>query len=188
MRSTSHMSMGIQQACIVVVAGLSLSCLGCGSSSDFDDARVRNTASSKQYTMSGEQVTLTQQQVDCGVENELWLPPSQVSQHRYVARLADKGRALKFSDDVSIGEPGFPQPYTQINGAFDIQVDDILDTRNVEQGVKNVVVRLGVKIPHGCFPNPLPIMGVRKGHFDEGTPPTLQFVLRDDWALEQVVH
>lgn len=117
--------MGFTHACVTFVAGLSLVCLGCGGT-DFNDTKVRDTGASRQYMLSGEQVTLSQQQVDCGVENELWLSATQVSQNRYVARLTDKGKALKFSDDVSTGEPGFPQPYTQVNGNFNIQIDDNL--------------------------------------------------------------
>jgi len=180
--------MGNLRIIALVTAGLSLLCAGCGDA-DFNDAKIRNIGASQQFTLTSEQVTLTQQQVDCGVENELWFAPTQVSQSRAIAKLTEKGRALKFSDDVSLGEPGFPQPYTQVNGAFDLQIDDIYDTKDVAQGTKNVVAKLGVKIPHGCFPNPLPVMGVHKGHFDEGTPATVAFALENDgWHLDKVIH
>jgi hypothetical protein len=179
--------MGTNHICASLVAGLALSCLGCGDP-DFNDSKTRAIVGSQQWMLNGEQITLNQQLVDCGVDNDLWFPPTQVSQNRYIARLTEQGKALKFSDDVSIGEPGFPQPYVQVNGAFDLQMDDIYDTHDLEQGVKRVVAKLSVKIPHACFPNPIPIMGVKKGHFDESAPATIDFALTDIWRLDKVVH
>jgi len=180
--------MRITQVGASLIAGLALACVGCGDP-DFNDSKTRAIVGSQQYTLSSEQVTLTQQQVNCGVENDLWFAPAQVSQNRYAARLTDVGRALKFSDDVTMGEPGFPKPYSQVNGTFDLQMDDILDARDTGQGTKTVVARLGVKIPHGCFPNPLPIMGVKRGHFDEDTPVTVLFTLDNGvWGLDKLAH
>jgi hypothetical protein len=39
-----------------------------------------------------------------------------------------------------------------------------------------------------CFPNPLPIMGLRKGQFTEDYLPVLQFRYDNGWQLEKFVH
>lgn len=138
--------------------------------------------------LDGEPVSLTSQQLDCGVQAELWDAPSQVSQDRATARLSQKGRDLKFNDDVVI-EPKYRQPYVQVRGAVSLQVD-VSNIRDGEtNGSKIVETKAGVKMQHMCFPNPLPIMGVRKGDFQPDTPVSFEFRLNDDgWRMERLVH
>jgi hypothetical protein len=49
--------------------------------------------------------------------------------------------------------------------------------------------KVGAKIHHPCFPNPLPIMGVKKGVFREDAPVVFRFQLTGDgWGMDQLLH
>jgi hypothetical protein len=49
--------------------------------------------------------------------------------------------------------------------------------------------KLLVIIPHMCFPDPLPILGVRKGRFSQDALPVLEFrLLNDGWHFSKLVH
>ncbi len=144
----------------------------------------------KPVPLEGEQVTLTQQQVDCGVGAELWDSPSKVSRERVVSRLNSAARDLKFNDDVSVTETGYRQPYAQVRGAFMLQVDEITSIRDSkEQGVKIVDVKAGIKVNHSCLANPLPIMGVKHGSFSADVPASFEFSLQNDgWHIDGMIH
>ncbi len=119
---------------------------------------------------------LTPQQVQCGVQNELWEPPGPINGDRSIARLTTQGRALKFADDISVVEPGYRSPYVQVRGDFNLGVIEIQNTKNgPDKDTKLVDVRVGIKIDHACFSSPLPIMGLRKGRFSEDASPVLLF-------------
>jgi hypothetical protein len=169
----------------VVVVGLAIVIVSCGSSSDFD---AKGILEANPVTLDGEQLTLSSKDVDCGVQAELWDSPSTVSQERNVARLSSKARELKFNDDVSIVQNS--QPYVQIWGAFPLQVEEVTEVRaGGESDTKIVTAKVGVKIQHQCFQNPLSLMGVKKGNFQLGAPAS--FLLRqtkDSWKVEKVVH
>ena len=46
-----------------------------------------------------------------------------------------------------------------------------------------------VIIPHMCFPDPLPLLGVRKGRFSQDVHPVMQFrLLNDGWHFGKLVH
>lgn len=170
------------------VVGFSIAMSGCGSKEDFDGGRAKGILESTPFSLEGEQVTLTSMQVECGAQEDLWERPNQFSAERSTARLDQKGRDLKFNDDVSI-EPN-RLPYVQVRGAVSLQVDDVSNIRDGgENGTKMVDVKVGVKIQHTCFPNPLPIMGVKKGNFQPDTPVSFLFRLHDDgWHAEKLVH
>ena len=85
----------------VSLAAAGLVLLGCN---DFNDGKTRSIIESNPVRLDAEQVTLTQQQVDCGVKADLWDSPVQTND-RSVARLTDKGRALKFYEDVQKEDP-----------------------------------------------------------------------------------
>jgi hypothetical protein len=174
-------------ACGIAVVGLSLLTAGCRAT-DFNDGKTRAIIQNAPFHLEGEQVTLTQQQVDCGVGAELWESATQVSENRSTARLLQNGQNLKFSDDVAY-EPGYRQPYTQVRGDFPLQVIEIYSTRDDDPETKLVDARVGVKIDHPCFTSPLIIMGVRKGKFVQDAPATIRFrQLQDDWHMDSFVH
>ena len=171
------------------VACLYLSTIACGNKSDFDGEIARDILQAGPIKLDVEQVTITQMQLECGVQSELWDSPAQVSQDRAAARLTSKGRELNFTDDPVI-EPSFHQPYAQVRGAFLMQMEDPSSVRDGEEkGTKVVDAKVGIKIPHACFPNPLPLMGVKRGNFREDTPPSFLFRLSGDgWHFEKLMH
>jgi hypothetical protein len=169
----------------VLLAAAALFSGACGSG-DFNYGKVRNIIEGSPQRLDAEYVVLTPQQVDCGVQNDLWDPPSSAGT-RQSARLAQKGRDLKFSDDVSIGD--MPKPYIQIRGDFSLVVTEIINDRDgPEKETKLVESRLGPVIQHSCFPNPLPLMGVRKGNFTQDVSPVLFFRYNNGWMVDHVVH
>jgi hypothetical protein len=161
---------------------------GCGNKTYFDAGRAKAILEMRPVDLDGEQVSLTSMQVDCGVQAELWEPLSQVSQDRTTARLNAKARELKFNDDVVL-ESRYHQPYVQVRGPFSLQVDVISVEDGEVNGTKIVEAKAAVKITHSCFPNPLPIMGVKKGNFQENLPVSFEFRLYDDgWRVQRLVH
>jgi len=171
------------------VGGLCLATIACGTKTDFDGEIARDILQAGPIKLDVEQVTLTTAQLQCVAQSELWDAPAEVSQGRTAARLTDKGRELNFTDDPVI-EPSFHQPYAQVRGAFLMQMDDPSSVRDGEEkGTKVVDAKVGIKIPHACFPNPLPLMGVKRGNFREDTPPSFLFRLTGDgWHFEKLMH
>ena len=163
-----------------------LSAAGCG---EFNDGKTRNILEANPVRLDAEQVMLTYGQVNCGVQNELWDPPYTINEATQRANLTSAGRQLKFDDSVSVSEPGYRQPYVQVRGEFQLGVLDIINTKDgPDKDTKLVDIKVGVKIGHPCFPNPLPILGLRKGQFSEDYPPVLLFRLDRGWQLDKFVH
>jgi hypothetical protein len=170
----------------VLVTALLMALAGCGSPGDFDHGKIVNVIQGNPVKLDAEYVMLSHPEFDCGVQNDLWEPASD-NGGRSTARLTQKGRDLKFSDDVSIGD--MRKPYVQIRGDFSLGAVDITaDHDGTEPGTKLADTKVGAIIQHTCFPNPLQIMGVRKGNFTQDNPPILLFRLRDGWQLEKFVH
>jgi hypothetical protein len=171
------------------VAILALALAGCGEG-DFNYGKVGHLVEGSPIRLDAEYVMLNNDQVNCGVQEDLWDQPPPLKglpgEHA-VARLTDKGRSLKFSDDVTLGE--MRQPYVQVRGDFNLQAVDIMSDRNgPEPGTKLVDIKIGVKIDHTCFPNPVTLMGVRKGNFSQDFPPVLEFRFNNGWEFEKFVH
>ncbi len=97
---------------------------------DFDEGAVRGQLESTPQNLSGEQVALTEAQLACGAKNELWESPN-----GNVARLIQKGRDLKFSDDVRLNDPEIRGPYIQVSGTFPVGVADVSKLRDDWQRV-----------------------------------------------------
>jgi hypothetical protein len=171
------------------VAGLYLATIACGNKTEFDGEIARDILQAGPIKLDVEQVTITQMQLSCGVQSELWDSPAQISQDRTAARLTSQGRELNFTDDP-VTEPSFHQPYAQVRGSFLLQMEDASSVRDGEEkGTKVVDAKVGIKIPHTCFPNPVPLMGVKRGNFREDTPPSFLFRLAGDgWHFEKVIH
>ena len=177
------MSLKVQ---LLVVLGASLVTVGC---SDLNPGKTSNMIEASPVKLDAEQVMLTPDQVQCGVQAELWQAPSAPNQGRSVCALLPAGRALKFDDDVVYSESGYHSPYVQIRGTFPLGVQDITNTKDgPEQGTKLVEAKVGVKIDHACFSNPLPIMGLRKGQFSQDYSPVILFRLDGGWQMEKFVH
>jgi hypothetical protein len=172
------------------LAVVALAILSVGCSKDFTGERVKSAVEAQPMTLDGEQVTLTGAQVDCGVEADLWDKPSQASGGRMTARLSQKGRDLKFNDDVVYQDPNYRQPYVQVRGEVSLQVDEVPAIRDGENGTKIGETKVGVKIQHACFQNPLPLMGIKKGNFNPDTPVIFQFHQSEDgnWKVDKLLH
>jgi hypothetical protein len=175
-----------KQGLLVALAGFVV-LAGCGGENDFNYGKVRGIIEGTPMRLDAEYVILSPQQVECGVQNDLWDSPSTLGRERSVAHLTDKARELKFADDVSLGE--LRQPYAQIRGDITLFVNEILDDKaGPEPGTKLVDARISAVIQHSCFPAPLPIMGVKKGNFTQDYPPVLFFRYNNGWQLEKFVH
>lgn len=172
--------------CAALTVAGALWMTGCNGS-DFNDGKAQTILENNSIHLDGEEVQLTQDQLNCAVENDLFETPSQASSNRYVARITQKGRDLKFTDDVSIGE--FPQPAAQIRGDFNLQVTNFGSTHDPADGTKLVEVRALVKISHPCFGAGLPLMGVKKGAFSQDTLARAEFgFTQNGWQFDKIVH
>ncbi len=171
------------------VFGLCVASVACGDKNQFDEGVAKGILEANAVNLDGEQVTITQTQLECGVQSELWEAPSQVSGDRSTARLTSKGRDLNFDDDPAI-EPNFHLPHAQVRGAFSLDVGEVSGIRDGEtDGTKLVDAKAGIKLQNACFPAPLPILGVKHGDFREDTPVSFLFRKSDDgWHLEKLVH
>jgi hypothetical protein len=173
---------------LAAAAVLSALLCGCGRN-NFDEGRVVQVATNRPFNLESEEVSLTDAEVGCGVENNLWDAPVEVPD-RTVARLSQKGRDLHFTDDISIGEAGYTQPHAQMRGNVSLAANQVLSIADgKEEGTKIVQVQLQVMIPHPCFPAPVPIMGIKRSRPTQGLPPTVEFDFTNDgWRLEKFIH
>jgi hypothetical protein len=165
------------------IAVVTLCLSGCGTP-DFDEGAVKGQLEGAPQNLSNEQVVLNDGQLECGARNELWDTPN-----GNVARLEQKGRDLKFTDDVRLNDPEIRVPYIQVSGTFPVSVNDVSKLRDAGAGYKLADVKMGITIAHECFPTPLPLMGVRKGKFDPGAPVVFRFHgAGKEWSLDKLMH
>jgi hypothetical protein len=171
------------------VLGLYLASVACGSKTEFNEGVAKVILEANAVNLDGEQVTFTSKELNCGVQSELWETPAEVSKDRSTARLTSKGRDLNFGDDLVI-EGNLHPPYAQVRGSFVLEMGEVSGIRDGENvDTKVVDGKAGIKVQHACFPNPLPIMGVKHGDFREDMPVSFLFRKSDDgWRLEKLVH
>jgi hypothetical protein len=175
------------------LAALSLAIVltGCRPSSDFNEDVAKGAIESQPMTLEGEQVTLTGDQIHCGVQNELWESPTSLSPDHSTAHLTSKARDLKFNDDVIVSDPGATRPYVQVRGSFPIQVDSVTGIKPGEDGTTKLAeAKASVRIDNACFPQPLPLMGVKHGNFNVDAPVVFHFHFDDatGWHADKIVH
>jgi len=170
---------------ILLITVLCLFAAACGQ--DFATT-LQERAEGKPIQLDSEQVSLTLEQLKCGVKYELWDGAPEGGQQA-VYRLTQKGRELQFSDNIYPNGPGYPSPYTQVRGKFHLQFTRIVEISDGSDGSKLVQAQLGVKIPHPCFAAALPVMGIRKGKFTPDEAPTLKYENAEDgWQPAELVH
>jgi len=166
-----------------------LLCTGCGSDKEgpLDDGVVMSM-NGQTVKFESEQVSMTPEQVTCGIQNELFGEIDQ-SASRKVAPLLERGRALGFTDDVSIGVTGRDRPNTQVRGTFPVEVNRVVNIREHGNGAKRVEVWAGLRVAHFCFAGPLQIMGVRRGELTGEAPAAFEFARAEEgWRVVQVLH
>jgi hypothetical protein len=141
-------------------------------------------------TLDSEQVTLSDTQLDCGISNELWESSSSDGGQRAIYRLTQKGRDLQFSDDVYGQDPEYGAAYTQVRGKFTLALTSVVAVHDgPETGTKLIQAQLSVRVPHACFADPLPLMGVNKGKFTSKLPPTLLYENGENgWMAVKLIH
>lgn len=156
---------------------------------EFDSEAIQSGAG-KPFKLDREQVSMTYEQLQCGVKNELWeSDPVEAGQPQTNYRLTQKGRDLQFSDDVYARGTSYPSPYTQVRGKFGLLLGQVIAITNGNDYDKLVQAKLSVKIPHPCFAGALPVMGVRKGKFVHDAAPVLRYEEDENgWQLTELVH
>jgi hypothetical protein len=161
--------------------------VGC-TQGDFDFGKVQSMVEGSLVSLDGEQVMLTDGQVQCGAQSDLW-DITQIGSNHSVGKLNQAARDLHFGDDVIIGETGMHGPYVQIRGTLQMRLLDVGPIRDDGEKSKLVDLKIGIEIPHPCFQNPLPqLMGVRRGRFSQDALPTFRFRMESNWALDRVQH
>lgn len=180
----------IARSALAVSCFLTIALAGCRPSSDFNEDTARGAIESGPIKLEGEQVTLTDQQVQCGQRAEYWDPPAAVSADHTTAHLTAKGSNLKFNDDVVVHDPSSPLPFVQVRGDFPLQVDSIGSVKDGEDKTTRLVeAKVRVKIDDACFQNPLPLMGVKHGNFSADSPVVFHLHFDDTgWHVDKVVH
>ncbi|MDP9112713.1 MAG: hypothetical protein M3O20_03415 [Acidobacteriota bacterium] len=174
----------------LLAGALASSLAGCGGDPNaFDEGVAKGIAEAEPFQLDSEQVSMNVNQLTCGAGEELWEAPSN-SGERSLSHLQQKGRDLNLTDDVYSGDPGFPNPYTQVRGKFALQVDQVLSIKDGEdKDTKIVQAKVGVKISDPCLNTPLPIMGIRKGKYAADLPVTLRYERYDvGWHLVKILH
>ena len=173
---------------VVGVVFVGLGTTGC-TQTEFQQEKAQGIIAAAPIHLDAEQVSLTGQQLDCGIQNDLWESPGPIQQERSVSRILAAGKALHFDDDVVVTETGYRQPYVQIRGDFMLQLADSPNIKDEGPDGKRVEGKLTVTIPHMCFADPLPILGVRKGKFSQDASPVLEFrLLNDGWHFVKLAH
>jgi hypothetical protein len=170
------------------VVGLCVVLTGCSPGS-FDFSMIQYMIEVSPIALDGEQIMVTEGQIECGVQSELW-DRQQLGPNRAVARLNQPGRDLHFGDDVVMGEVGMHSPYVQVRGTFQLRMSDFGNVRADGEKFKLVDVRVGVEIPQTCFQSPLPqLMAVRRGRFTQDAMPTFRFRLEgNSWVFDRIQH
>ncbi|MEO8028580.1 MAG: hypothetical protein ABI823_19010 [Bryobacteraceae bacterium] len=177
---TLRFAIGLVSALLAVICSS-----GCGAVGP--DAKLREVFDGQQpMALEAEQVVLTDVQVKCGIREELWEEPRQVSGDRTTAKLTQKGRDLKFSDDVTVQESTIKVPYVQVRGSFPATLIDIGSTEDTPEG-KIVNAKVGITVAHSCFASPLKMMGVKHGNFSPEAPVVLRFTNNGE-KFDRIVH
>jgi hypothetical protein len=191
MRCENSNNMQTPRAVLAVALCLVVFLCGCKPSSEFSEDAARGAIEADKLKLEGEQVTLSDSQIQCGVQSELWDPPTSLSPDHTTAHLTSKARDLKFNDDVIIKDPSSRVAYAQVRGEFAFQVDSIVSIKDGEDKHEKVVeARAGIKIDNPCFQGPLPLMGVRHGNFSAESPVVfhIHFDENNGWHVDKLIH
>jgi hypothetical protein len=183
--------MQTSRAALVAALCLAVVLSACKPSSDFNEDVAKGAIEFGKMNLEGEQVILNDSSIQCGVQSELWDPPTTLSADHTTAHLTSKARDLKFNDDVIIHDPGSRVAYAQVRGEFPLQVDSIVSIKDGEDKFAKVVeAKVSIKIDNPCFPNSLPMMGVRHGNFSADSPVVLHVHFDDTggWRVDKLVH
>jgi hypothetical protein len=191
MRCENSNNMETSRAALAVALFLTAVLCGCKPSSEFNEDTARGAIEAGKMKLEGEQATLSDSQIQCGVQSELWDTPTSLSPDHTTAHLTSKARALKFNDDVIIKDPSSRVAFVQVRGEFPLQVDSIVTIKDGEdKNAKVVEAKASIKIDDPCFQSPLPLMGVRHGNFSADSPVVfhIHFDENNGWHVDKLVH
>jgi hypothetical protein len=193
MRCENSNNMETSRAALTVALSLAVAVVlcGCKPSSEFNEDTARGAIESGKMNLVGEQVTLSDSQIQCGVQSEIWDPPTSLSPDHSTAHLTSKARDLKFNDDVIVKDPGSRVAYVQVRGEFQLQADSIVAIKDGEdKSAKVVEAKASIKIDNPCFPAALPLMGVRHGNFSPDSPVVFHMYFDENsgWHVGKLVH
>jgi hypothetical protein len=191
MRCENSNTMETSRVALAVLLCVAFALDGCRVSSEFSEDIAKNSIEFGKMNLEGEQVVLTDSQIQCGVQSELWDAPTTLSPDHTTSHLTSKARDLKFNDDVIIRDPGTRVAYVQIRGEFPLQADSVTSVKDGEdKNSKLVEARVSLKIDNPCFQNPLPMMGVRHGNFSPDSPVVfhMHFDETIGWRVDKLVH
>jgi hypothetical protein len=191
MRCKNSNNMQTPRAALSVALGLAVLLCGCKPSSEFNEDTAKGAIEAAKMKLEGEQVTLSDSQIQCGVQSELWDPPTSLSPDHTTAHLTSKARDLKFNDDVIIKDPSSRVAYVQVRGEFSLQADSIVAIKDGEdKNAKVVEAKASIKIDNPCFQGALPLMGVRHGNFSADSPVVfhIHFDENNGWHVDKLVH
>ena len=162
--------------------------LGACSEGPFDEYAALLQIQAQPVQLDGEQVTLTGDQITCGERDDLWVVLPEGA-GRSMARLTDRGRALGFSDNIHMGDPGISFPYGQIRGKFPLRAANP-HMKDVDERTKIVDARIQVVMDGACLKkSPPTLMGLHHGEFTTLDNPTFEFRLHgEEWRLAGLVH
>jgi hypothetical protein len=183
--------METSRAALVAALCLAFVLSGCKPSSDFNDDVAKGAIEAGKMNLEGEQVVLNDSSLQCGIQSELWDPPITLSSDHTTAHLTSKARDLKLNDDVIVHDPSSRVAFVQVRGEFPLLVDSIVSIKDGEdKNAKVVEAKVSIKIDNACFPNPLPMMGVRHGNFSADSPVVLHihFDETGGWRVDKLVH
>ena len=191
MRCENSNNMQTSRAALSVAVCLAVILCGCKPSSEFNEDTAKGAIEAAKMKLEGEQVTLSDSQIQCGVQSELWDPPTSLSPDHTTAHLTSKARDLKFNDDVIIKDPSSRVAYVQVRGEFSLQADSIVAIKDGEdKNAKVVEAKASIKIDNPCFQGALPLMGVRHGNFSADSPVVfhIHFDENNGWHVDKLVH
>ena len=171
----------------VLLFPLALILSGCASA-DFSKNTAKSVLEANPVQLNGEQLLLSDEQLACGDREELW-HLTQLGSGRAVGRLTDAGRALQLSDDVRVGEAGSVGPTVQVTGKFALRALQVPSLQDEGKRSKVVEAKTVVVVKHACFKQPLPtLLGIRRGVFTATANPIFRLRLRENWAVEELLH
>jgi hypothetical protein len=191
MRCENSNYMKTSRAALVAALCLAVLLSACKPSSEFNEDVAKGAIEAGKMNLEGEQVVLDDSALQCGVRSELWDAPATVSVDHVTAHLTSKARDLKFNDDVVVHDPATRVAYVQVRGEFPLQADSIVSIKDGEDKFSKLVeAKVSIKIDDPCFPNTLPLMGVRHGNFSADSPVALHLHFDESggWRADKLVH
>ncbi|MEP7354566.1 MAG: hypothetical protein ABI824_15170 [Acidobacteriota bacterium] len=153
----------------------------------FNAGQAAGILTAQPVKLEGEQVLISDDQITCGEQKDLWTVNRQPDGGGK-AQLLPAAKALHFDDDVVMSDPLTGTPaWVQIRGDFRLAAPAIQKITDEDPQTKIISAKVGVIIDHPCF-GPMPLLGIHKHQFTAAADPVFRFKLTDTWKVDQLVH